>query len=170
MPSDDEHRDWRPMSTNQEPLELLVTIRVRKRQGRIPSKSPAVNLVFFRHMSPSKICLLLLRDFIWDWSISLILCLCQKMYKCCLSREGYDVSTNAEGIAQSLEVGSGKRVTQPGYVSGQIKFRRHLFYYYFILFEWIALVLWKWMSVCKHRQAWVHSPSHIHETTEEWSN
>ena len=127
------------MSTNQEPLELLVTIRVRKRQGRILSKSPAVNLVFFRHLSSSKICLLLLRDFIWDWSISLILCLCQKMYKGCLSREVYDISTNAEGVTQSLEVGRGKRITQPGYVSGQVKFRRHLFYYYFILFEWITL-------------------------------
>ena len=127
------------MSTNQEPLELLVTIRVRKRQGRILSKSPAVNLVFFRHLSPSKICLFLLRNSIWDWSISLILCLCQKMYKGCLSREVYDISTNAEGVTQSLEVGRGKRVTQPGYVSGQDKFRRHLFYYYFILFEWITL-------------------------------
>ena len=120
------------------------SIRVRKRQGRILSKTPAVNLVFFRHLSPSKICLLLLRDFIWDWSISSILCLWQKMYKGCLSREVYDISTDAEGVTQSLEVGSGKRVTQPGYVSGQVKFRRHLFYYYFILFEWITLE----MNVC----------------------
>ena len=60
------------------------------------------------------------------------------MYKGCLSREVYDISTDAEGVTQSLEVGSGKRVTQPGYVSGQVKFRRHLFYYYFILFDAVA--------------------------------
>ena len=34
------------------------------------------------------------------------------MYKGCLSREVYDISTNAEGVTQSLEVGRGKRETE----------------------------------------------------------